>query len=208
MTFSLSGKLFMVGLLMYMPFSLLAISKDSRKNARQAVRTYTTIADRYAPFVELYCQKEQAPYREQEFYAQQLMVTIHNAVVQDKLVLYGNLLSRAWRAVSSCSAQYPLVQFDQKYLEDALGHAQKQYNQLLEADFSSGQLRTLIQDLSKLREFLRQRPEYKLEEQSMVCDKLKTQLNRLKTEVSEQRERISKLETQVNLKERTFKNNY
>ena len=48
MNFSLSGKLFIVGLLMYMPFSLLAISKDSRKNARQAVRTYTTIADRYA----------------------------------------------------------------------------------------------------------------------------------------------------------------
>ena len=89
------------------------------------------------------------------------------------------------------------MQCDQKYLEDALGHAQKQYKQLLNADFHSEQLRILIQDLSKLREFIRQRSEYKLEECNLECDTLKAQLKSFKVQVTDQKERIAQLEART-----------
>ena len=208
MIFSAPLKTVLVYLLIQMPLSIVAISVDSQKNARQAIRIYTTVADRYAPFLEVYYQKEQAPYREQDFYAKQLIAKITDAVLHDKLVLYGNFLSRAWRTLSSCSSQYVLKQFDQKYLEDALGHVQKQYNQLLEADFHSAQLRNLIADLSKLRDCIRQTSEYKLEEQSMACDELKAQLSTLKRQISEHQEKLGKLETELTLKDRQIRGYY
>jgi hypothetical protein len=163
--------------------------------ASEAHDVYRIVYDHYSDILELYYTLDKAPATERPYYASKLVHTVVAHVQQDKLPLYGNFLNRLWKNMSQYSAaNTPLIKFERVLAEDALGHLNKYYNKIVEADIDSQKLSDLIESLKRIRSVVQASVEYAREELRIKVVELEAEIQHLKTELTQEKEKRKQVE--------------
>lgn len=169
----------------------------TRNQYAQAELAYNTVCDHYMDILDAYYRIEEASITEQDYYIKKLIESIIFHVQQDKLVLYGNFLSRTWRHLTTYSREIPLKKFDATFIEDALGHLAKYQKKLLSVGQKNENIDLLISSLKHIRHYVQSSLEYAYESQSFELENLKRELRYLKNELFQEREKRKEFERQL-----------
>lgn len=148
----------------------------------KAEEVYKEVYDDFSDILEAYYKLESCLTVEREHYISKIIEQVIWHVNNNKLKLYGNMLSRWWRNAGKANNSEPLKQFVDTFAYDAIGHLEKHYKKN-SAYSDSINVADLINSLKVISNVVKSSGQYKIDELSNQLSEAQNQIQSLKAQL-------------------------